>query len=206
MFKNPESWLFDTAGRPAQWRLNETLFTLIKESGRMRDDIAVVCIGSDRLIGDSYGPLTGHMLSRLSLPGFSLFGSLVSPVHALTISEALERIDTQRTLVIAVDSCVGGEQNIGCIAASNEPLRPGSGLGKSLPAVGDISITGIAAADGSPFLNLQNASLGMIYKMAECTASAIEYALFARQRAVRSGTAPFLRAVAPARFPAASAR
>ena len=207
MSRKTESWLFEPEdGRTAQWRLNETLFAMLRDSGRLRDEIAVVCIGSDRLIGDCFGPLTGHLLSRVRMPGFSLYGSLESPVHALTLGEVLEKIDMRHTFVIAVDSCVGSEQNVGCIVASNEPLRPGSGLGKSLPVFGDLSVTGIAASDGSPFLNLQNASLGLVYKMAECTASAIEYALFARRRALRYDTAPFWRASAQARSPAASSR
>jgi putative sporulation protein YyaC len=81
--------------------------------------------------------------------------------------------------VIAVDASVGAPDYVGHIGMGSEPIKPGSGLGKTLPPVGDIAITGIAAAGGlAPFLMLQNASLGLIYNMAEKTFFAIQSALY----------------------------
>jgi putative sporulation protein YyaC len=171
-----DSFYFDTKQSFIQWKLNEALFRLIKKINKNYDSIAVICIGSDRLIGDCYGPLTGHMLSCCELPGLQIYGTLAKPVHALSIAETLANIDIENTLCIAVDCSVGESNHVGYVGVSYEPVKPGSGVGKKLPDVGDISITGIVASGGiSSYINLQNAPLGMIYGVAEKTCKAIEY-------------------------------
>lgn len=171
-----DSFYFDTKQSFNQWRFNEALFKLIKDINKDYENIAVICIGSDRLIGDCYGPLTGHMLSSCELPGLQIYGTLEKPVHALSIAETLAQIDIVNTLCIAVDCSVGEPNHIGFVGVSYDPVRPGSGVGKKLPEVGDISITGIVASGGvSSFVNLQNAPLGMIYGIAEKTCKALEY-------------------------------
>lgn len=169
--KNP---VFAVSGAQSLRGFHKALSEAVAFCGGTGRMVTVVCIGSDRLIGDCYGPLTGLLLARRRIPGLTVFGTLEKPVHALTIEQTLERVDSRGSLVIAVDSCVGDEGSVGCLSVTNAPLRPGSGLGKQLPPVGQLSVTGVAAADGSPFLNLQNAQLGMIYRMAEVTAAAIE--------------------------------
>ena len=170
---------FNSREKLVQWKLSETLYRLILNSNKAGYPIAVVCIGTDRSTGDSYGPLTGHMLSRIDFCDFELYGTFKEPVHALTLPQTLEHIDVEHTLVIAVDASVGSLDYVGHIGLGSDPIKPGSGLGKKLPPVGDISITGIAAPGGlAPFLMLQNASLGMIYNMAEKTYFAIQSVLY----------------------------
>lgn len=175
--QEPQTFYFDTKQRLIQWYMNEALSKLIEQSGKAFGEIVILCIGSDRLIGDSYGPLTGHMLSGSLLPGVTICGTLDKPVHALTIKEELQKIDVKNSLVIAIDSSVGSEKNIGYVGFSDDSIQPGSGLGKNLPEIGDISISGIVAGSNAPFLNLQNASLGLVYGMAEKTAAALKYAV-----------------------------
>ena len=180
VFSLPESTCyFNSNENLVQWKLNDTLFHMIHDVNKAYDSISVICIGTDRSTGDSYGPLTGHLLSKQKLGDFSLYGTFKEPVHALSLPQTLEKIDLEHSLVIAVDASVGSPEYIGHIGISYEPVRPGSGLGKTLPPVGDISITGIAASGGiAPFLMLQNASLGMIYTMAEKTCYAIQTTLY----------------------------
>lgn len=183
-----ETVYYDTRERFVQWKLDDTLYKLIRAVDKTYEEIAVVCIGTDRSTGDSYGPLTGHLLSRMPQTGFRLFGTFEKPVHALTLPDALSQIDSTRTLVIAVDASVGGARYVGYVGMSPSPVRPGSGLGKDLPPVGDVSITGIAAESGlAPFLMLQNASLGMVYNMAEKTFRAIHMTLARLRREAADG-------------------
>lgn len=131
-----DTFYFDTKQSFVQWHLNEALFKLIKKINKNYDNIAVICIGSDRLIGDCYGPLTGHLLSCCKLPGLKIYGTLQKPVHALTIEETLANIDIENTLCIAVDCSVGENDHIGYVGVSYEPVKPGSGVGKKLPKLG----------------------------------------------------------------------
>ena len=184
---------FDSRKKRVQWQLNEALYNLIARSEKSYDDLCIFCIGTDRSTGDSFGPLCGHMLSRLNLYNFRLFGTFEQPVHAITLPQALEQINPERSLVIAVDASVGNPDYIGYIGVGSDPVRPGSGLGKELPEVGDISLTGIVAMGGvSPFLMLQNASLGLVYHMSEDVYLAFQYCLYRLQlrrpgAAIRAG-------------------
>lgn len=174
----PKTVYFSSNDKYVQWKMNTALTTLIQNIDKRYENVAIVCIGTDRSTGDSYGPLTGHMLSRLTLLRFDLFGTLEKPVHALSLHDTLNSMDMEKSLVIAVDAGVGEADMVGHISMGYEPVKPGSGLGKTLPSVGDISITGIVAMGGlAPFIMLQNAPLGLVYKMAEETFFAIQYAL-----------------------------
>lgn len=178
----PNTIYFNAREKYIQWKLNNALLDMVRNTDKRYETISVVCIGTDRSTGDSFGPLTGHMLSRLSLIDFNLYGTLEKPVHALSLPDVMKEIDTENTLVIAVDAGMGDADMVGCIGIGREPVKPGSGLGKTLPSVGDISITGIVAVGGfAPFLMLQNAPLGMVYDMAEKTFFAIQYTLWTIQ-------------------------
>ena len=133
-----------------------------------------MCIGSTRLTGDCFGPLTGHYLKRMGVD-VDVHGTLDVPVHAMKLAETIARLDTRNTFVIAVDACVGQERRVGSIVVAPGPLRPGTGLGKRLPELGNVSVSGIAAPDDDPFENLRAAPLGLINTMAEIAAEAIRF-------------------------------
>lgn len=178
----PNTVYFNIKEKYVQWKLNNALLDMVRKTEKRYNSISVVCIGTDRSTGDSFGPLTGHMLSRLTLLDFNLYGTLEKPVHALSLPEVMDEIDIDNSLVIAVDAGMGDADMVGSIGIGCEPVKPGSGLGKTLPSIGDISITGIVAMGGlAPFLMLQNAPLGMVYNMAEKAFFAIQYTLMTLQ-------------------------
>ena len=175
------NYLFDLKDDFCQLLLNRKLDELVEGINKSYDRITIICIGTDRCTGDCFGPLVGHFLSKYSLLDFDLLGTIHSPVHALNIMENLSRIDTSRSLIIAVDSSLGMNSHIGSIDIGLSPVKPGSGVGKTLPEVGDIHITGIVNIAGIlPMLVLQNTRLSLVYSMAETTARAICHVLFKR--------------------------
>jgi len=48
------------------------------------ENTIVVCIGTDRAIGDALGPLVGTMLKNSDFK-YPVYGTLDSPIHALNI-------------------------------------------------------------------------------------------------------------------------
>jgi putative sporulation protein YyaC len=122
------------------------------------------------------------MLSRCTIYDFDVYGTIIDPVHALNLTDTINKIDMSNTLVIAVDASIGGLDYIGHIGLSNEPIKPGSGVGKDLSPVGDISLSGIVTIGGlMPHVMLQSTSLGLVYKMAEITTNAIKHILYKEQ-------------------------
>ena len=172
----------DSKDRRAQYELNNCIYELIEKIPKSYKKISVICIGTDKSTGDSYGPLVGYLLSKYTLYEFDLYGTLHDPVHALTLEKAIQQINLEETLVIAIDSSVGYSEYVGYIGVKYGAITPGSGVGKKLPSIGDIAISGIVAISGlAPLLMLQSASLGMVYTMAEKTTHAITYSLYKQQ-------------------------
>ncbi|WP_219834670.1 spore protease YyaC [Paenibacillus sp. R14(2021)] len=138
--------------------------------------IVVVCVGTDRSTGDSLGPLVGTSLSKYRSPFFDLYGTLEEPVHAMNLDETLININkrTRKPFVIGIDACLGQAASVGCIQVGNGPVRPGAGVNKDLPPVGDIHITGIVNVGGfMEYFVLQNTRLHLVMRMSEIIAHSL---------------------------------
>lgn len=132
--------------------------------------VIVLCIGTDRSTGDSLGPLTGTSLSRLSLPQLNVYGTLDYPVHATNLAETIK--DLQHSFVnpyiVAIDASLGILESVGCITLADGPLKPGAGVHKDLPEIGEVHLTGIVNVGGfMEYMVLQNTRLYLVWKMAE---------------------------------------
>ena len=144
-------------------------------------DIIFLCIGTDRATGDSLGPLIGHKLESLKQDHIHVFGNLESPVHAKNLEETIQSIQRifYKPLIIAVDACLGRMEHVGYVTVGLGPLKPGAGVQKKLPEVGDISITGIVNFSGfMDMVVLQNTRLYLVMKMADLVTSAIKFSLW----------------------------
>jgi putative sporulation protein YyaC len=115
----------------------QTLSTLIQ------GETVFVCIGCTLLGGDSIGPSIG---SRLESKGFNVLGTLANPVNALNLREKIRAIKETKN-VIAIDASVSHRNPIGNVSIYDRPLKPGAGVGKTLPWVGNCSISIIMSAD-----------------------------------------------------------
>ena len=133
----------------------------------------VVCVGSDRVAGDSLGPAVGTRLSREC--GLPVFGTLRAPVTAREIAPLREllRKAFPHAPVLCVDAAVGEREEIGLVKLLPSPLRPGSGTRKQLGTIGDLSVLGIVAAREDGFPALENTPLRRIAAMADVISEAL---------------------------------
>ncbi|MDQ0974280.1 putative sporulation protein YyaC [Neobacillus niacini] len=141
--------------------------------------IVFVCIGTDRSTGDSLGPLVGSLLEEKDISSFHVYGTLDEPIHAVNLGDRLKEIAVkhQDPYIIGIDACLGRMKNVGVIQVGNGPVKPGAGVNKELPAVGDIHITGIVNVSGfMEFFVLQNTRLNLVMKMAKTIANGIHQA------------------------------
>lgn len=131
---------------------------IIQHSTREDNDIVFLCIGSDRYVGDSLGPLVGTMLKESQVP-YRVYGTLEEPVHAFNLKGILKEINKQfkKPLIFSIDACLGDQNQVGYIIFKEGPLAPGKALEKLLPEVGDYHIKGmvnyIDSLPTSQFLN-----------------------------------------------------
>lgn len=146
-----------------------SLSTLLDINNADTRDIVIICIGSDRATGDCLGPLVGDMLTRSDLP-VSVYGTLNSPVHACNLTETLKKIYSSHynPLIIAIDASLGHSRHVGYVTLGRGALKPGTGVEKDLPQVGDICITGIVNVSG--MINqmlLQTTRLNLVMQLSD---------------------------------------
>ncbi len=144
-------------------------------------ELIFLCIGTDRITGDSFGPLVGYKLKHLyrEEQNIKVFGDLDNIVTISNIEKIIKNINNtyETPFVIAIDAAISNKNNIGRILVSEKRMNIGSGLNKKSIFIGDVSIKGIVSKDlripQYNFKLLQNTSLGLIMNMAECTAYGI---------------------------------
>ena len=149
---------------------SQDLFSRLQEYGVTDGkDVVIVCIGTDRSTGDCLGPLVGTKLTSCSEHNFTVYGTLDEPVHASNMNDRLKVIEQEHpgSLIIAIDACLGHLENVGCINIGAGSLAPGAGVNKSLPAVGQLNITGVVNVGGfMEYLVLQNTRLNLVMRLA----------------------------------------
>lgn len=143
-------------------------------------DTIIVCIGTDRCIGDCLGPLVGTLLKSKNFPLY-VYGTVSDPIHALNIDKKLNEIKLlhPHNNIIGIDACLGDCDNIGEIQARDYPVHPGKGVGKSLPNVGETSIIGIVDSnDNDEIFNSNNIRLNLVLNMAKVITHALIHSYY----------------------------
>ena len=130
----------------------------------------LLCIGTDRVTGDALGPIIGYKLSRYAPPGTIIYGTLDEPVHAKNLVKTIDTIyaNHNNPLVIAIDASLGRKESIGYLTVGEGRVKPGLGLSRDLPEIGDMFITGIVCNNGVyAKTNIQNTRLNIVMRMAD---------------------------------------
>lgn len=144
----------------------------------LKDNTIIVCIGTDRCIGDCLGPLVGTLLKDSNFP-IPVFGTISEPIHAVNLEKKINEIKSlyPTSSIIGIDACLGDSDNIGEIQARLSPIHPGKGVGKVLPSVGEFSIIGIVdSSANSEFFSTRTIRLSLIMDMAKSIVNSIWYA------------------------------
>lgn len=140
------------------------------------DALIFLCIGTDRSTGDSLAPLIGYKLQNLKYKNVYVYGCLEDTVNAQNIENIVTEIHNKfnNPFIVAIDACLGQMDHVGYMTVSDKPIKPGSGVGKNIAPVGNISITAIVNFGGfMDFLILQNTRLNIVMKLADIISESI---------------------------------
>ena len=173
-----ETEYFDIIDDLSQVTLGKKIVGHLTDAGIENYTPVILCIGTDRATGDCLGPLVGSELKNYN-DRYKVIGDLKVPVHALNLRATLEDIyaKVDKPFVIAIDASLGTSRHIGRITLSNCPIAPGKGVHKKLPAVGDVSITGIVNVAGQSPSLLQSTRLYVVMKLAKCISEALKFSI-----------------------------
>ncbi|MCR8658483.1 spore protease YyaC [Paenibacillus endoradicis] len=164
--------------------LQQELLNLLQYASSGQE-IVIVCIGTDRSTGDCLGPLVGTHLTKYRSTLMHVYGSIAEPVHALNLQQTMDTIKNsyRNPFVIGIDACLGQASSVGFIQANLGPVRPGAGVNKELPPVGNMHITGVVNVGGfMEYFVLQNTRLHLVMSMADIIAQCLYHAIAKRYR------------------------
>lgn len=145
-------------------------------------DYIFLCVGSDKITGDAFGPLVGGKLESLFknlYNNIKVIGTLENPVSGNNLNKEVEKIYNmyENPCVIAIDAALSVKNDIGKIIVTNSKMKFGKGTNKKMLEIGDISIKGVVARDHKipkyNFSELQNTSLNIVIKLANITSEGI---------------------------------
>ena len=174
---SPEKCRIDYRTPEAEQYLAHTFYThLCKTLPNKASPVVIVPIGTDRSTGDALGPLVGSFLKEKNIANLHCLGCLEEPVHAANLESKLHtlKIDFPSAYIIAVDACLGELNAIGTINFGAGAIRPGAGVNKTLPPVGNCHFTGIVNVGGyMEYLVLQNTRLSFVMGMAKIITGSI---------------------------------
>lgn len=154
----------------------------LNEIKKKYDEIIFLCVGTDRITGDCFGPIVGtkliNLLENYNYSNVNVYGSLENNLSYENINNIMKKIDdTKKSCLIVIDAALSKKENIGKIFISNQKTILGKGLNKDKIQIGDISIKAVVAKDYKipqyNFKVLQNISLNGVITLADIVARGI---------------------------------
>lgn len=184
-FSSKKIYYFNSKELSTAYDLGKLLLNAISKNNLKHTTLVLLCIGSDRATGDCLGPIIGYKLSQYAHSKVVIYGTLDQPVHAKNLKDTIEYIyKTHKSpYVIAIDASLGKSNHIGYITVGEGPLKPGAGVDKDLPAVGDLFITGIVNFSGMlDHMLLQTTRLNIVMLLADFICLGINYCMYRLNR------------------------
>lgn len=101
-----------------------------------------VCIGTNLLIEDSFGPRVGDILIRRfdKNPNVEVLGTMKCPVHFLNAPIFLDYLKNEQANIILIDSALGEKDKIGTIYLNRGGTEIGKAFGRSFYFPANFSI------------------------------------------------------------------
>lgn len=164
----------NTAYNDEKYIINNLAYELLAHLGRDLNFV-VLCVGSNKCVGDSLGCVVGSLLkSKYKIPNFC-YGDINCNVDRVNIRHYLNIINKYHfnKKVIVIDSAVGSVIDVGSVKVRYGGIMPRSAIDNTFDVVGDVAITGVVSSGINVEVGLMSVKHLDIMKMAEIIAGAI---------------------------------
>ena len=141
-------------------------------------EIVFVCIGSNKIIGDSIGPRIGSLLKQNTK--LQIYGDMNNNISKY---EEIKNISNKlkNKFVIAIDSALSDYDDIGEIYVTNKRLKLAEGMNLNKGTIGDLCIKVVVGRNMDNryknFMKLKNADINFIEELSINIAVCIKLAV-----------------------------
>ena len=139
------------------------------------ENVAFVFIGTDANVGDSLAPMAGSLVHKTASAVFC-YGNLNCTITARDVPYIAAYIKRAHPLsrVVVIDAAVGKKEDVGSIKILPRSIRPGLGVSKNLPPIGDVSVIGVISERSKCNLAMLGyAKVSNVYAMAKVISDGI---------------------------------
>ncbi len=144
-------------------------------------DFVILCIGSDKISGDSLGPLVGGILrEEYSLP-CPVYGTENAPVNGVNLHEYRNMLEQYHSdsIVIAIDAAVGSQSELGIVKLRGGGIRAGGAINSPHKTLGSIGILGVVAQKCDNVLGaLLETPFALVETLAQRIARSVAFFIF----------------------------
>lgn len=109
-------------------------------------EVVILCIGTNKLIGDSIGPVVGQKLKEEKMKEtVYIYGDMNETINFKNAKEKIENIfkTYQKPFIITIDSALGTKTMVSKIVVNKGIVRLGKSLGRSICYPSHIIIKGV---------------------------------------------------------------
>ena len=145
----------------------EQLKEKVKEN---KGRIIFLCVGTNKVIGDSIGPRVGSMLKEI-IKNEEIIGNMNNPLtYNRFYNQSFKRYLNEK-FVIIIDSSLGPEEMIGEILFLENKLFFGKALYKKIYPIGDIAIKACVCKNlynrQKNYINLKNVDINIVKNLSQ---------------------------------------
>lgn len=110
-------------------------------------DIVILCVGTNKIVGDSVGPIVGKKLTRLlkHKENVKIYGNTKKNLNLKNAKHVLEEISCiqPEPLIITIDAALGPKEMIETVFMTTGKIKIGEALGNGMGYNSHINIKGI---------------------------------------------------------------
>ena len=151
--------------------ISRKIIDLIDSQKKDNQNLTFLCIGTDRVTGDSLGPIVGSNLEKYvkknNIKNIKVIGNLENNLSNTNIN----KIENNNGIRIVIDSAISNTYDIGDIIIDKSPIKIRQALNSSKDINSDIAIKCIVGKNfedsSENFLMLQNIKIGIVLNLAE---------------------------------------
>ncbi len=124
-------------------------------------EIVFLCIGTNKIVGDCFGPLVGSYLSDSILnKKINVFGTLKNPITYLNFNKTSDEIKRKfkNPCIISIDAALGKKENIGHVYIKFGKNEIGKAIKDPITCESSISIKGVVGENKNRIDNFNKLS------------------------------------------------